>query len=746
MFNLYIQYKLNMSNKSCANPFDITKHVDYERHMANYISKEKCQSMVDSSSVPAPSQGQGKAGPITQHPDFKKLMGKYATLDKTVCPPQYKPCKQLADYNIEDHPDFKNYVKASVAQAETQQLLQKQNKKYLSEVQRLNQKIVELNQAAQKMVSVPLSAAKKKELCDLNEEMTDISKHPDYKKLMSKYATLDKTVCPPQYKPCPPPKTIADFHIRNHPDFKNYIEKKVVEQTLQKRVQELTDQHKKQVTVLLQKIKQLEAARQNYVSVPLSEEDLKKHCPPGKSLADYDIRQHPDFKKIMSKYALRDNTTCPPSYKECKPCPKCPPQQECKCPPQKTIADFPIQSHPDFKKLMSKYAIKDNSTCPPKFIPCKPCPPQKKIGDFPIQSHPDFDQYISKEEARRIIVAELAKRKPDVKQLSCPPQRKCPPQRQCPPQKTIGNFPIQSHPDFGNYISRDEAKRIMMEELNKLRAQMGRKIPIEQHPDYKALMEKYACKDDKTCPPTWRPAKCTCPRPGKCPPCPECRQKIGPISEHPDFNQYISKEEAKRLMKQELQKCQKTSIGRIEDHPDYKNLMDQYACKDDKTCPPSYKKCKMCTCPKCPACPKCPQKKCPECPKCHKPKPQPQQEQQPQRPPQQEQSQRPGHTHHHTHPHLVHWKKHVDKQSQQQQRPSQQQRQPVNYRPGRPLRPRPTQGHETRAGEFCLPQDKPTGFNKTTVGMLGQVSPLDPYHGLYPYDTQYVPRSYTLRK
>ena len=35
----------------------------------------------------------GKLVPITDHPDYKALMDKYARLDKKSCPQKYLPCK-----------------------------------------------------------------------------------------------------------------------------------------------------------------------------------------------------------------------------------------------------------------------------------------------------------------------------------------------------------------------------------------------------------------------------------------------------------------------------------------------------------------------------------------------------------------------------------------------------------------------------------------------------------------------------
>src|SRR6185312_1700622 len=146
------------------------------------------------------------------------------------------------------------------------------------------------------------------------------------------------------------------------------------------------------------------------------------------------------------------------------------------------------------------------------------------------------------------------------------------------------------------------------------------------------LMDKYACKDNKTCPPTYKPARCEIPKCPVCPPNQPCRcppqKTIGdfPINQHPDFKYYISREEAKQILKDQLNRVKPPSVP-IEKHPDYRKLMDKYACKNNNTCPPTYRP-SLCQVPKCPACPpqqpcncppqqpcRCPPpKQCPVCP------------------------------------------------------------------------------------------------------------------------------------
>lgn len=75
--------------------YDIRHHKDYPSLMKNYTANCKlpkiCQNYVDCSNVP-----------IENNPDIVKYV-----LRSSVPPPQ--TCKQLADYNLQDHPDFGIY-------------------------------------------------------------------------------------------------------------------------------------------------------------------------------------------------------------------------------------------------------------------------------------------------------------------------------------------------------------------------------------------------------------------------------------------------------------------------------------------------------------------------------------------------------------------------------------------------------------------------------------------------------------
>jgi len=84
------------------------------------------------------------------------------------------------------------------------------------------------------------------------------------------------------------------------------------------------------------------------------------------------------------------------------------------------------------------------------------------------------------------------------------------------------------------------------------------------------------------------------------------------ITHHVDYDNH---------MKNYVLKSQCQSLGDISNHPDYQKILQKYACKDNSTCPPTYKKCDAVACPKCPAPRKCPPpKECPAPKKCPPPK------------------------------------------------------------------------------------------------------------------------------
>lgn len=91
------------------------QHPDF----SNYIHISKVHRMSKDMLDKAIQEGKlpiNCSNDITKHPGYKKLMAKYALQAGPGCPPTFRPCKPLRSYNIEQHPDAKNYVrKADVA-------------------------------------------------------------------------------------------------------------------------------------------------------------------------------------------------------------------------------------------------------------------------------------------------------------------------------------------------------------------------------------------------------------------------------------------------------------------------------------------------------------------------------------------------------------------------------------------------------------------------------------------------------
>lgn len=98
--------------------------------------------------------------------------------------------KLLGD--ITRHPDFKNYV-------------------HISEVKKMSKIMLE-------------KAINEGKLCS-----KDITKHPEYKALMKKYAMIDRSSSPPTFKPCGERRKLADVPIESHPDIKKYVKRESVE-------------------------------------------------------------------------------------------------------------------------------------------------------------------------------------------------------------------------------------------------------------------------------------------------------------------------------------------------------------------------------------------------------------------------------------------------------------------------------------------------------------------------------------
>lgn len=344
--------------------YAINKHIEFKNMMEDYIPRSQCSVIKPQAScetLPAtePSNvavckslneydirdhrdygAQSKVSDITQHPQYPSLMKRYARQDKSTCPPTYKPCPPVSTDAV-------------------------------------SQKYQEL--------------------------VADIRKHPQYKATMSKYALQDTTTCPPTYKPCPPVVMNQNQKQKLLAAVKSKVDSEYVHKDLIKdeyvHKSELKDQYKK------------------YLSASMEE---------GSVLSPADVTKHPQCKALLEKYALKDTSTCPPTYKQCKPLNQYPisdhpdidkyilkSQIPSKIPrdvgtekkleqanlkiaeQQKIINQLKSRSVSEFEgyqELLDTYAYKDNSTCPPKYKPCS----QRPLSSYPIENHPDIKDYIRK--------------------------------------------------------------------------------------------------------------------------------------------------------------------------------------------------------------------------------------------------------------------------------------------------------------------------------------------------------------
>jgi hypothetical protein len=395
--------------------------------------------------------------------------------------------------------------------------------------------------------------------------------------------------------------------------------------------------------------------------------DIKKHKDFDKLMDDYvhksncgssgSIRDHPEYRDLMDKFALKDNDKCPPIYVPC-PTPKKEMMEQC------AAMQNDITRHPGYTKLMDKYARKDDQSCPSNYLPCPTVsnavdedgkvsvkhltttktivekilangtPEQRRKLLGSLKNHPDSLVNVVDEEGEispRHLVA-TSKVVERILERGTPSQRR----------QLLGD--IKYHPDLSQYVSINKVKGMSKKMLED--AVKSGKLPpncpqdIARHPGYKALMKKYAVLDKKTCPPTYRPCSLS--------------NKVSTIAieHHPDIKKYVKrtdvdkiKAELNSLTKmyvkrseydklklqyaqaiksnnmsnnlklaaernrisgsdqemrsaQETIRKQKQLIGHlqnipIQSHPQYEELMSHYATKDNTTCPSSYKPCKQ---------------------------------------------------------------------------------------------------------------------------------------------------------
>ena len=263
------------------------------------------------------------------------------------------------------------------------------------------------------------------------------------------------------------------------------------------------------------------------------------------------IKKHKELlasnaKAIKDKYARKDTSTCPPTYKPCLPDQsgliKTLREQIARLKTETTTTKkelktvevarkaevdnnqkkiIGIKEHPQYKQLMQKYSWVDTSTCPPTFKPCS------------------------------VLVTQLRNKITTMKTMI----------EQLKNQLKLTATKIDTNPNYAKHIAKIRADAT---KACALRVTKARNQPLTQHPKYTAfraglerqfqkqlkqeranLLDKYAIRDNTTCPPTYK----------------QCRP--GPIVEHPDIHKYVLKSQLPVLLKT------KPLNESIQQHPQY---------------------------------------------------------------------------------------------------------------------------------------------------------------------------------
>lgn len=376
----------NSVARDANNPYDVTKHKDFQKAVKSYLRKhpQQCKNTqfagIDLNDQNAVKNALGKymdknkcgglspkdmsnymlltAHKAKMEAQRKALLTKYAFKDGSTCPPTFKPCP----------PDRSKLIKELRAQ------IAKMSKQIKSSNKDLN--VVKKVQKAEK------SNNQKKEI--------SIKEHPDYKKLMQKYSWVDTKTCPPTFKPC---TLLVD-----------QLKKKI------QVMQQLTAQLKQQLSVAQSNAKLPITKHPEYVAhIKKIREAASKACnlKLGKLRTGFQkrpITEHPDYATlqlrvqkqtqqvlqqrlkaeratIMKKYATRDNTTCPPRYIPCD-----------------ANATKPIEQHPEIHKYVLKTQIPELMKMQPRDKPA------------PIQEHPQYQEL-----RKKFLAACKAGKKPQQK-------------------------------------------------------------------------------------------------------------------------------------------------------------------------------------------------------------------------------------------------------------------------------------------------------------------------------------------
>ena len=362
-------------------PYSVDKHRDFRNVLSKY--KQSVKDIREHHDYPALVQKiRSETGNIKEHPQYPALMEKYAVRDTTTCPPTYKSCPkpgtyllktdiakgyvsrkdegiaQLAKYkkkyqdlasDIKTHPSYPALMKkfAFVDNStcpptfkSCMQVIEEEKRKHKKKREKLVKKIANgTNASASASASsgesesvitgsetIYVDAKCRKAVTDFikaHPELKDIKKHPQYKSLMEKVGCLDKSVCPPTYKKCKPKCPVIP--IQDHPDIHKYILKTHIPK-LQLQLQTRASANQSQSE---SESESKHLAAQNALlkeKIQVLKQKIKEHK---KSAKD-----------AIKKYAWKDTSTCPPTYKTCEA--------------PKKISDFNITDHPDIHKYILK--------------------------------------------------------------------------------------------------------------------------------------------------------------------------------------------------------------------------------------------------------------------------------------------------------------------------------------------------------------------------------------------------------
>jgi hypothetical protein len=385
---------------------------------------------------------------ITQHGDYPRLLGELRThyIPRVDLNNKYIPKSVVNAGYISKQEVAQKYTPQRNFNAELKTASDALNQQYLTQMTALNQKIIQLSAQIRKMVEVPLTPAKQAELCQITQYIGDIRQHPQYATLVESTRKQALATGAQNAKKSTKPCVISNFLIQQHPDFKNYIEKKVAETTLSTQIEQLKTQYQAQLKVLqnrpVQKCPQQlppKCPQQLPLKCPTCPQQLPPKCPTCPQ------QLPPKCPACPQQLPPKCPQLIPPK------CPTCPQQQKCPtCPAVKAISDFPISTHPDFKLYIPRTQMPKCPVLPP---PVK-CPAVKVISDFPITSHPDFKLYTPTALIPKPIV--------------------------CPKPLTIKDFNIRNHPDFNRYITKDECPKV----------KTISDFPITSHPDFHLYIRK----------------------------------------------------------------------------------------------------------------------------------------------------------------------------------------------------------------------------------------------------------------